>query len=262
MKNKYFLLALSLIPFFVGCGEEDEFQAKHNQGKNCLECHSFTSGATVFKSLHTVNYNQNDAARGYGLQLLLESGKILKFRPGNGNGNLLYNGDAGAINSFTSQVIDNKGKVVNQSAKNSHNVGRLACNTCHTQNGLNGAPGRIVNFDYTGSLVSDTNSTTLTTDRNATTPITKKSFSKDILPILLTCTSCHGNSGRYTVTNANGTFNNITSNNFIDISNPKNSRLLLKSTRSISHGGGRRFNTSSTSYKIILTWIMEGAKNN
>ena len=252
MRHIYFLLALLLLPFFSGCGEGDEFQAKHNQGKDCLACHSFTSGATVFKNLNAVNYNQNDAAQGYGLQLLLESGKIVKFTKGNGYGNLLYNGDSGEINSFTSQVTDSKGNIINQSIKNSHDVGRLACNTCHTQSGLNGAPGRIVNFDYAASLLTDIN--TSSTD--------KKSFSTDIMPILLTCTSCHGNNGNYTVTDTNATFNNIISNHFIDTTTPENSRLLLKATQSISHGGGERFNTFSTTYKTIITWISEGAINN
>jgi hypothetical protein len=154
MKNKYLLLGLGLLllPFIVGCGEGDEFQAQHNQGKNCLECHGFTSGATIYKSINGANYDANNAAQGYTLQLMLESGKILKYSNGNGYGNRLYNGDQGAINNFTPQVIDANGTVVNQSANNSHNVGRLACNRCHTQDGLNGAPGRIVNYDYFHTL--------------------------------------------------------------------------------------------------------------
>ena len=253
MKIQKLLFLLIPIFFLIGCGEGDEHQPRHNQGKNCLECHSFTSGATVFKSLDATNYDQNDAAQGYSLQLLLESGKVVKFTPGNGYGNLLYNGDRGEINSFTSQVTDSKGNIVNQSAINSHDVGRLACNTCHTQSGLNGAPGRIVNFDYAASLM---------TDINATPTTNKKSFSTDVLPILLTCTSCHGNNGNYTVTDTNGTYNNITSNHFIDITIPENSRLLLKATQSISHGGGERFDASSTAYTTIVTWITEGALNN
>jgi cytochrome c553 len=253
MKNKYLLLALLLLPFILGCEEGDEFQPQHNQGKNCLECHSFTSGATVFKSLTAANNDHNDAAQGYSIQLLLESGKTLKFTPGNGHGNLLYNGDKGEINNFTSQVTDGQGKVINQSTTNSHDVGRLACNTCHTQNGLNNAPGRIVNFDYTANLH---------TDINTSINENKKSFNSDVMPILLTCTSCHGNSGNFTVTDANSTFNNITLNHFIDTTSPENSRLLLKATKSISHGGGERFNTSSAAYKTIITWINDGALNN
>ena len=150
MKSNYILLIL--VPFFIGCGEGDEFHTQHNQGKNCLECHGFTSGATLYKKIDGANYAVDDVARGYSLQLRLESGAILKYSKGNGYGNKLYNGDQGAINNFTPQVVDANGTVVNQSSQNSHNVGRLACNRCHTQHGLNGAPGRIVNYDYFGNL--------------------------------------------------------------------------------------------------------------
>ena len=146
---------LSAIPllllFLVGCGE-DENQVTHNQGIDCLQCHSFTSGATIYKSLTGANYDSTNTAQEYNIQLLLETGEVITYSQGNGYGNKLYNGDAGAINNFTARVIDAQGKIVNQSATNSHNVGRLACNSCHTSSGLNNAPGRIVNYDYSGSL--------------------------------------------------------------------------------------------------------------
>jgi len=40
----------------------------------------------------------------------------------------------------------------------SHDVGHLACNSCHTQNGLNGAAGRIVTFNYTTNTSFSTSS--------------------------------------------------------------------------------------------------------
>ncbi|HFQ60765.1 MAG TPA: hypothetical protein ENK39_00510 [Epsilonproteobacteria bacterium] len=155
MKTQHLLLFISLF-FLAACGEDDEFQAQHNQGKNCLECHGFTSGATLYKKIDGADYAVDDVARGYSLQLRLESGTILTYTKGNGYGNKLYNGDQGAINNFTPQVVDANGKIVNQSSQNSHHVGRLACNRCHTQNGLNGAPGRIVNYDYFGNLAVQT----------------------------------------------------------------------------------------------------------
>jgi len=152
--KKLCLLSITLLPFLTGCGigEGNEFQAQHNQGKNCLACHSFTSGATIYKSIHGANYDANDVADKYSIQLTLDTGEVLHYKKGNGYGNRLYNGDAGAINDFTPQVIDSKGNIVNQSSKNSHNVGRLACNRCHTKDGLSGAPGRIVNYDYFGTV--------------------------------------------------------------------------------------------------------------
>ena len=154
MKAQKRLFILMPLFFLIGCGEGDEFQAQHNQGKNCLECHNFTSGATIYKSISGVDYDEHNAAQGYSLQLLLESGKILQYTKGNGYGNKLYNGDQGAIDNFTPQVLNAQGQIVNQSSQNSHTVGRLSCNRCHTQEGLNGAPGRIVNFDYFGNLSS------------------------------------------------------------------------------------------------------------
>ncbi len=153
MQNRLFLLSLTLMPFIIAC-EGDEHKPQHNQGKNCLECHSFTSGGTIFKSIDAEDKDEQDAAQGFNIQLLLDSGETISYAPGNGYGNVLYNGDQGAINSFTAQIIDSQGVVVNQSHINSHDVGRLACNRCHTQEGLNGAPGRVVNYDYSGSLAS------------------------------------------------------------------------------------------------------------
>lgn len=179
MKIKQLILGFCTLPLLISCGigEGDEFQARHNQGKNCLECHAFTSGGTIFKNLNAANYAETEAADAYNIQLRLESGKILHYHKGNGYGNRLYNGDEGAINSFTPQIVDAQGNVVNQSRQNSHNVGRLACNRCHTQNGLNGAPGRIVNYDVNHNLATQT---------NLSTPITKNniSFAQDIHPIL------------------------------------------------------------------------------
>ena len=127
-----------------------------------MECHGFTSGGTIFKNLNAADYDETQAADTYGIQLKLETAEILHYSKGNGYGNRLYNGDAGAINSFTPQIIDAQGNVINQSIQNSHDVGRLACNRCHTQNGLNGTPGRIVNYDVNHNLprqVSQPNST-------------------------------------------------------------------------------------------------------
>ncbi len=148
MKIAYYTTILATLALLTGCelGEEDEFSAKHNQGKNCLNCHSFTSGVTLYTKLHGANYAVSDVARSYSIQLKLETGKILKYKKGNGYGNWLYKGDQGAIDDFIPQVVDSSGNVVNQS-KYPHSVGRLACNRCHTQEGQSGAPGRVVNYE-------------------------------------------------------------------------------------------------------------------
>ena len=132
----------------VGCEEEEGDSVVHHQGQNCMECHAFDSAATVYNDLRGKENTSEGTAKGYSVQLVLENHTVIQYRSARGYGNVRWNGDTGAIDNFTAQVIDGQGNVVNNSLTNSHNVGRLACNTCHTQNGLNGAPGRIVNYPF------------------------------------------------------------------------------------------------------------------
>ena len=148
MHKMTIIIGIAVGVFMLGCENEGN-SVVHNQGKNCLECHSFTSAVTIYTELRG-KYNTNvGTANGYTIQLLLDNGSTIKYRQGNGHGNVLWKGDAGAVNDFTAQVLDTNGNVVNSSKKNSHNVGRLACNVCHSELGLNGAPGRIVSYQYT-----------------------------------------------------------------------------------------------------------------
>ncbi len=266
MKKIYITSTLLALALFTGCGD-DEFSAQHNQGKNCLECHSFKSGATIFRAIDAKDYDEKATAQDFHIQLKLDNGQVIKFEKGNGLGNFKYSGDVSQINTFTPQVIDANGKVVNQSTENSHDRGRLACNRCHTQSGINGAPGRIVNFDYLHNILTTTNPTTNnpTPENNQSNPQPRSlSFSQDIMPILTNnCKQCHGNSGNYTVTDAQSTYNNISSIGMLDTMNPTQSRMLRKpTTDGLSHGGGKRFDKSDEKYKTILTWIQQGAKNN
>lgn len=153
MKKQYITSTLLALALFTGCGD-DEFSAQHNQGKNCLECHSFTGGGTVFKGLHIADYDEKNAAQNHKIRLLLSSGNTITYSKGNGYGNYKYSGDKNAIGNFTAQIIDSNGTVVNKSRPDSHNANRLACNRCHTQDGANGAPGRIVNFDVNQNLAT------------------------------------------------------------------------------------------------------------
>ncbi len=143
--------ALSLV--LSGCGDEG-FSAKHNQGKNCLECHSFTGGGTVFTKIDAANYDETSASQTHKIRLLLSNGNTITYEKGNGYGNYKYSGDKSSIGNFTAQVIDTNGTVVNQSRTDSHSSSRLACNRCHTKDGANGAPGRIVNFDVNQNLAT------------------------------------------------------------------------------------------------------------
>lgn len=47
----------------------------------------------------------------------------------------------------------------------------------------------------------------------------------------------------------------------VDQSRPEKSLLLLKPTRTMPHGGGRRFDDDSREYQILLDWIKAGAKS-
>lgn len=151
MKKVTILTALTISLFLIGCEEEGD-SVVHHQGQNCMECHSFNSGATIYSDLRGKDNTSEGTAKGYSMQLVLENHTVIQYRSARGYGNVRWSGDTGAIDNFTVQVIDTQGKVVNTSSSNSHNVGRLACNTCHTQNGLNGAPGRIVNYPLNNTL--------------------------------------------------------------------------------------------------------------
>jgi len=151
MKNRYLLVALAVIPLLVGCGESEGNDIVHNQGKNCLSCHSggehsFTSGVTIYKSIDGADYDSNDVYDVYNVQLLLDNGQVITYSKGNGLGNKKYSGSI--TNKFTSQVVDASGSVVNSSNTNSHDASRVACNSCHTSSGANGAPGRVVGFRF------------------------------------------------------------------------------------------------------------------
>ena len=94
----------------------------------------------------------------------------------------------------------------------------------------------------------------------ATTSASKK-FGADVMPILVgQCQSCHGSNGRFTVTSASSTYNNISA-----LKSPVTAAgkyLLDKASGTIAHGGGVRFSASSTQYATIKSWVDAGAANN
>jgi len=147
--KKYILFAgLVYLISLSGCEDEKSEHSVHNQGRDCKECHSFDSAGTIFTTLLGETGTNKDAAKDYKIQLLLENHQKIILTQARGDGNVRWKGDSGAIDNFTAQVLDTHNNVVNSSLQNSHNVGRLSCNRCHTQEGLSGAPGRIVNYKY------------------------------------------------------------------------------------------------------------------
>lgn len=258
--------------------DDSDASGVHNQGLDCLTCHSpssnsgekiFNSGATVFNTLNGANKDANNASDNHKIRLRLSSGQTIDYTLGNGSGNSWVVTDTGAIDNFTVEIVNAQNVVVNSSLTNSHDVGQLACNSCHTSKGLNNAPGRIVSYKYTASLaqsvISSTNTTTTettTTSTDTTPTVTLTSFATEVMPILNNCKSCHGSNGDFTVTDTAGTYANLSTNNFLDTATPANSDLLTKAINTSSHDGGQQFTNTSTEYTTILKWIEEGASNN
>ncbi|QSZ40980.1 hypothetical protein GJV85_02230 [Sulfurimonas aquatica] len=280
--------------------ESDGDDYVHNQGLDCMACHGtnptalfesededdesddhddeneneseendeqFTSGATIYRTLNAANGVTN-VASGYSLRLVLENtNAVINYRLGQGNGNVNATFDEGTVNSYTAHVIDPEGNIVNSSLSNSHDLSRLACNSCHTSAGANGAPGRIVSFNYstpeaevqTPVVTPEVNSTTETTP---TTTVVKKSFANDVMPIFeAKCKICHGNSGNFSVTTAAVTYMSINAFGGTNIATPTSSSILTKAT-GVAHDGGVIFSNTSAEYATIRDWIFEGALNN
>ena len=125
--------------------------------------------------------------------------------------------------------------------------------------GCGGSTGSTDNGTGTSTPTASTPPATTSTPP-ATTSASKK-FGADVMPILVAqCQSCHGSNGRFTVTSASSTYNNI--NAMKSPATAAGQYLLDKATNTIGHGGGVRFSTASSSYATIKSWVDAGAKNN
>lgn len=246
----------------------------HMQGERCARCHSlsnldsaslrtdydsderFTSGVTLYETLDSTLATQT-----YTIQLLLTGGEIQKYQAGKGSGNFHGTFNDG-IDTYTPQILDAKGNVVRSSLTDSHNATRFDCNSCHTASGANGAAGRV--FAKSATTVATnppTTNTSTTSTPTTTTDITTMKFAANVLPILRNrCASCHGSSGRFSITHSTSPYAGVVP--FINTSSPTSSRLLLKASGSVGHGGGRVFSTTSSSYSTVLNWINAGGLNN
>ena len=279
--------------------ENENENDSENENENDSESgesgeNQFTSGATIFSKLNASNSDSAKYANNYSLRLVLENtGAIINYSIGRGTGNVNTTFNTGTVNSYTAQVINTQGSVVNSSATNSHDISRLDCNSCHTSSGTNDAPGRIVSFDYSGSLTTVANAVTGTTTpatpvtppvvTEPTVPVTPvtppvvteptvpatpatpatptvvvKSFANDVMPIFNNCTGCHSTSSNRTfqVSTTSATYVNI--QNIINTTVAENSYLLQKGSDQLSHDGGNAIG-STTNYNTIRDWITEGA---
>ncbi len=231
------------------------------------------------------------------MRLVLENtGEIVRYYAGRGTGNSSTSYPAGTINSFTAQVVDDQGVVVNSSLKDSHDVTRLDCNVCHTKGGRDGAPGRITSYDYYNSLAtpkdpvdinissvtntstpgtpvsttttsttptsttSSTPDTSTPTSTTTTTPSASVSFASSVMPVLESnCKACHSGSRTFKVSDTTSTYNNITSNY---LASSGDNSVLLKKASGMGHGGGTILNVTDSGYQTLRDWIAQGALNN
>ena len=167
-KRQYFFIFIMAI-IFIGCGNNDnsdddkenedksnQNKDTHFQGESCKKCHAttgsveiqndekFEGGATIFTFLNAKDKNIQKVAKGHTIKLIYKDGSIDIFETeeaGDGNAYLPTLKDQ----FFTTNVLDKNGNVVRSSATNSHDKTRMNCNGCHTSEGINGAPGRIIN---------------------------------------------------------------------------------------------------------------------
>ena len=236
--------------------KEETTISSHHQGDSCLPCHTspayeadgkdFLSGGTIYTALDATSASQ--LASSYTIRVVLKNTQSLDYKTKDDGGDAnSYSGDSRLLSyDYTAQVVNSSGTIVNSSKRYSHNYTQLNCNSCHTQMGNNGAPGRIVSYEYTSVNEAPA----------------KISFAKDVLPILETsCKHCHGSRGNFKVTTADETYKNIENFNGLNVVNPTDS-LLLKKANGVNHGGGMIWKNTSKEYTSVHDWISDGGLNN
>jgi hypothetical protein len=107
--------------------------------------------------------------------------------------------------------------------------------------------------DLAGNALASTYSWSFTTKFAAA----GKSFSADVVPVLILCNTCHTH-GWTTSSNASSFYTNLLNQGYINLSSPASGKIYNKLT-----GGHPSNNTVSQEQKTtVLTWINEGSKNN
>ena len=114
-----------------------------NPGKACITCHStmngpsLTIGGTVYPSAHEPDLcNGANGSNGARVVITGADGATLTLTPG----------ASGNFNSRTRVMTPFKAKVTYMGRERAMNAAQTSgdCNACHTQNGTNSAPGRIL----------------------------------------------------------------------------------------------------------------------
>jgi hypothetical protein len=106
-------------------------------GNDCASCHSFTIAGTVYPTVHEPNNCNGTAANGIKVVITGADGSTMTLTPSATSGNFYT---SSAIKTpFSAKVTNTAGgshaMVATQTKGN--------CNSCHSQAGANGAPGRI-----------------------------------------------------------------------------------------------------------------------
>jgi hypothetical protein len=105
-------------------------------GSSCRSCHGYPVSGTVYPTLHEPN-NCNGVNGSSGVRVIITgaNGSVLTLTP-NSAGNFFS--DTSPSTPFTVRITSNAGTRMMNASQTSGD-----CNSCHTQNGSNGSPGRI-----------------------------------------------------------------------------------------------------------------------
>jgi len=130
------------------------------QGKACISCHNVEEGkdivrfgGTLFSYIHTPDAQYYQDISDYTVNIVGNSGTNFTATTKQagtsiGQHNFYLLTDSGNFLSgelFTVYIKDRNGTVVNQSGQNTHSSSsQRDCNSCHTEQGLNLAPGRVL----------------------------------------------------------------------------------------------------------------------
>jgi hypothetical protein len=114
-----------------------------NPGLACINCHTsmvprekFTFGGTVFTDLHTMNLCNGGSKSGGQVQLIGADGKTIT----------MATNSAGNFYTFSTLVMPYTAKVMVNGKQRMMTTPQVEgdCNTCHTEQGISNAPGRII----------------------------------------------------------------------------------------------------------------------
>jgi len=129
------------------------------QGQACIECHSrggeddiVRFGGTLSTYIHTENGEYYQDLNDYSVNVVGNMGSdfsapVYSSTSITGHNNFYKSTSSNFVSGelFTVYVKDGNGNVVNQSATNTHSSAtHRDCNSCHTKDGTNNAPGRVL----------------------------------------------------------------------------------------------------------------------